>query len=499
MGKKPDMPLVRALRRYAKKRSTRFHMPGHKGGRGVLRDFRRLFKKNILNWDVTEIPGMDNLHEPQGVIKKAEEMLARLYGTDRSFFLVNGSTSGVLAMMGAALNPGDSVIISRASHRSVLSGLVLTGARPVYVMPEWHEELGVYTQITPEVLRKVIKENPGARAIVITNPTYQGFCPDLKEICEIARQNNMLVLVDEAHGPHLAFSPHLPPTAGDFEVDVWVQSPHKMLSSLTQSAWLHVKGERIDKERLSSYLGMVTSTSPSYILMASLDYARALMERRGRHLVEKALNMAGIARTFINMHTDFYCAGDELKGRAGISDIDLSRLMVNVSGAGFTGFEVENLLRRKFNIYAEYADLCNVYFLVTSGNNSKDIRNLIDALIDISKHKIKYKDYRYSSTGQGHTNIHELLVNLSTIMKKLPQKAMEPREAFISRGEWVPLKHAEGRIVKKALVPYPPGVPLLTPGEMVENEDIGVIKRLIEAGCSMQGIDNNNRIYVTVH
>jgi lysine decarboxylase len=359
-------------------------------------------------------------------------------------------------------------------------------------MPEWHEELGVYTQITPEVLRKVIKENPGARAIVITNPSYQGFCPDLKEICEIARQNNMLVLVDEAHGPHLAFSPHLPPTAGDFEVDAWVQSPHKMLSSLTQSAWLHVKGERIDKERLSSYLGMVTSTSPSYILMASLDYARALMERRGRHLVEKALNMAGIARTFINMHTDFYCAGDELKGRAGISDIDLSRLMVNVSGAGFTGFEVESLLRREFNIYAEYADLCNVYFLITFGNKKKDIETLTDALRTLS-----YRDPKDPNPGSGQDNANtgELLGLYSGIMKKLPQKAMEPREAFVSKGEWVPLECAAGRIVKKALVPYPPGVPLLMPGEIMENEHVDLIENLVEAGCTVQGAHNGS-IYV---
>jgi lysine decarboxylase len=308
----------------------------------------------------------------------------------------------------------------------------------------------------------------------------------------------MLVLVDEAHGPHFVFSGLLPPTAGDFNADAWVQSPHKILSSLTQSAWLHTKGARLDRERLASCVSMVTSTSPSYILMASLDYARALMESRGRHHVEKALNMARMARSFINRYTDFYCAGDELKGKAGISDIDLSRLMVNVSRAGFTGFEVENLLRRKFNIYAEYADLCNVYFLVTSGNNSKDIWFLIDALIDISKHKIKYKDY-ISGVGQEHTNIPELLANLSAIMKKLPQKAVEPREAFVSLGELVPLKHAEGRIVKKVLVPYPPGVPLLMPGEILENEHIGLIESLIRAGCSIQGIDNSNRIYVTVY
>lgn len=493
MGKKPDMPLVKALGRYARKNPVRFHMPGHKGGSRVFSDFGRLFRKNLFRWDVTEIPGLDDLHEPCGVIEKAEQKLARLYGADKSYFLVNGSTSGILAMMGACLNRGDSVIISRASHRSVMSGLVLTGAKPVYVMPGWHRELGVYTQITPGSMRKVVKQNPGARVVVVTNPTYQGFCPDLRGICEIARESGMLVLVDEAHGPHLAFSRFLPPSAGDFDVDGWVQSPHKMLSSLTQSAWLHVKGGRIDEERLASYVGMVTSTSPSYLLMASLDYARAAMESRGRHLAGKALGMAEEARNFINTYTGFYCVGKEIKGAGGIFDIDLSRLIVNVSVAGFTGFEVESLLRREFNIYAEYADLCNVYFLITFGNTNKDIKILQDALRTLS-----YRDPKDRNMGgrQDITNPGELLGLYSGIMKKLPQKAMEPGEAFARTGEWMPLKRAAGRVVKKAVVPYPPGVPLLMPGEIVEDEHADLIENLVESGCTVQGVRNDSTYVV---
>ncbi|MCR4430263.1 MAG: aminotransferase class I/II-fold pyridoxal phosphate-dependent enzyme [Tepidanaerobacteraceae bacterium] len=488
MKRNLDMPLVRALRRYVRKDPARFHMPGHKGSGRFYEDFGEPFKKNLFKWDVTELAGLDNLHEPDGAIKKAEERLARIYGADKSFFLVNGSTSGMLAMMGAALNPGDSVIVSRASHRSVLSGLILTGAKPVYLMPEWHEGLGVYTQITPEALCGLINQNREAKAIVIANPTYQGFCPDLKAICETARKNKMLVLADEAHGPHLAFSPHLPSSAGDCGADAWVQSPHKMLFSLTQSAWLHVKGAGMDKEKLSTYIGMVTSTSPSYILMASLDYTAALMESRGKHIVEKALNLAEKARDFINRNTCFYCIGDELKGKEGIFDIDLSRLMINVSETGFTGFEVEHLLRRKYSIYAEYADLCNVYFLVTSGNTKKDIARLMTALMDISNRRKKYENKK-TAFGKNTANARELFKELSAVMKRLPQKAMEPKDAFFSAGEWITLNHAVGRIVKKALVPYPPGVPLLMPGEILEKEHIAVIERLRKEGCSIHGMD----------
>ncbi|MDI3480868.1 MAG: arginine decarboxylase [Tepidanaerobacteraceae bacterium] len=491
MNKKLDMPLVKALIRYARKGSVRFHMPGHKGGGNFLSVFNRRFGRSILKWDVTELPGLDNLHNPGGVIKEAEARLAKLYRADQSFFLVNGSTSGVLAMMGATLNPKDTVILSRASHSSVLSGLILTKAKPVYVMPEWHEGLGVHTQITPEALQRAVNQTPEAKSVLITNPTYQGFCPDLKKICEIARQNRMLVLVDEAHGPHLSFSLHLPPSAGDFGADAWVQSPHKMLFSLTQSAWLHVKGSRIDRERLRSYLSIVTSTSPSYILMASLDYTASIMQSRGKLLVEKALYMAERARKVINRYTAFHCVGDELKGRAGISDIDLTRLMVNVSIAGFTGFEVEKLLRQKYNIYAEYADAYNVYFLVTAANTKQDIRSLVKALMDISKDKYKYNN---SICGKKHKDADGMLKVISDVFKRLPIKAMEPHEAFYSKGEWIPLKYAAGRIAKKALIPYPPGVPILMPGEVIEKEHIEIIRKLLEAGCFVHGVDDN-RIY----
>lgn len=487
MKEKVEMPLLRALLRYSIKRPVRFHMPGHKGGRGFSKDFKKLFKNNLFKWDVTEIPGLDDLHEPEGVLKKAQERLSRLYGADMSFFLVNGSTSGVLAMMGAALNPEDKVIVSRASHRSVLSGLILTGAEPVYVVPEWHEELGVYTQITPKALKKVLEKTPKAKAIVVTNPTYQGFCTDLKQICDMAHKKGLLILVDEAQGPHFAFSSFLPASAGDLDVDAWVQSPHKMLSSMTQSAWLHVKGPRIDKDRIYSYLDMVTSTSPSYILMASLDYTRAMMESCGQRLLKRAFNMARQARSLINSKSDFWCIGDELKGRKGIFDIDLSRLMVNVSRAGYTGFQVEKLMRRKFNIYAEYADLCNVYFLVTFGNNSQDVKRLVQAFIYLSGRKGRpIKNDKLAD--KESISLSQLLKEYSAQMKKLPQKAMEPREAFLAEGEWIPLKFSSGRIIKRALIPYPPGVPLLLPGEIIEREYIDLIEGLLKSGCRMEGL-----------
>ncbi|NLZ54844.1 MAG: aminotransferase class I/II-fold pyridoxal phosphate-dependent enzyme [Thermoanaerobacteraceae bacterium] len=467
------MPLVEALKRYGQSVPVRFHMPGHKGRQlaHVIKDL----ELNLYNWDVTEIPGLDDLHQPSGPIKKAQEKLARLYGADESFFLVNGASSGVIAMVGANAKPGDEILISRASHKSVLSALILTGTKPVYVMPEKDENLGVYTQVASEAVAEALRQNPDVRAVFLTSPVYQGFCPDFKLISEIVCSKSKILLVDEAQGPHFGLNLSLPKSAGEF-ADAWVQSPHKMLTSLTQSAWLHVKGDRISKKHLKSFLKLVTTTSPSYILMASLDMARGIMEAEGKVLTDRALELADIARRYINKYTPFYAVGAEMRGKNGIYDIDLSRLMVNVSGAGYTGYEMERLLRRDFNIYAEYADLYNIYFLVTFSNSKSDVDGLVKALSTL---KTKAK-----------------LSNSIIWPDKLPKAVMEPRTAFYALGEHLPLEQSIGRIIKDALVPYPPGIPLLMPGEVVEQEHIQVLSRLLKSGGHCHGVTSEGFVQV---
>lgn len=475
MKKPTSMPIIKTLEKYRHQNPIRFHMPGHKG-KGLGKKASKVFKDNLFSWDITEIPGFDDLHQPMGIINEAQEHLANLYNADKSYFLVNGATSGILAMMGAALMPKDTIILSRASHKAVLSGLVLTGASPVYVMPELDTNLGVYTQITPKALSDISKKNSQSKAVLVANPVYQGFCPDLRGICQVLQKTDNLLLVDEAHGPHLGFSPKLPKSASNYRVDAWVQSPHKMLSSFTQSAWLHIKGNHIDKDRVQEYLQMVTSSSPSYILMASLDFARALMERKGKALLEKTLYMAKIARQHINTKTPFYCVGTEIKGQKGIYDIDLSRLMVNVSKAGYTGYDVDKILRQRFNIYPEYSDFYNVYFLISLGNTKEDIEQLMCALSCFRK-KGKPKSF-------------------TPLPKSLPQKIMEPRQAFYTKGQYIALKNARGRIAKQPLVPYPPGIPMIMPGEVIEDIHIDMILNILSAGGSCQGVKQQNKVSV---
>ena len=470
MRKKLSAPILKKLISYSEKDGIRFHVPGHKGGKGLPGYFENLMKENLFLWDVTEIPGMDNYHEPLGVIKKSQELLSSLYGAEKSFFLVNGASSGIMAMIGAALKKGDKVLLPRDSHKSALMGIILSGAKPVYLRPEVNEDLGVAVGVPDLEWQKNFEINADAKAVFLTNPNYQGFCPNLPKIIKKARLLGMKILVDEAHGAHLAFSDQLPSTAGEHDVDAWVQSPHKTLCSLTQSAWLHLKGEKLEEERIRSYLSLITTTSPSYILMASLDLTRAVMERMGERWVEKGLYLAEKARKKINNETPFYCVGSEVKGMGGIHDVDLSRLMVNVSCAGYTGFFVEKILRTRFKIYAEYADYCNVYFILTGGNTLADVARLISSLKRFGLRKKKLRPVVFTPD--------------------IPESAMSPQEAYFSSAEKVKLENAMGRIAKDAIIPYPPGVPILCPGEVIQKQHIEIIGEILKAGGTCLGIKN---------
>ncbi len=474
--KRNKTTLKSAVIKYVSSNPTRFHVPGHKGRGFLEHEAKRFFDKHFYECDVTEVYGLDNFHEPSGPIKYSQERLAELYGADKSYFLVNGSSSGILAMIGSCLKPNQKIIVPRTCHKSIVSGIILSGSVPVYIVPEWDANLGVYTQLSPKSVKNAFLKNPDAKAALFSNPEYLGFCTDLEKMRKITDEYGALLFVDEAHGPHFAFSRILPKSAGQIKADAWVQSPHKMLFSLTQSAWIHIKGNRIDASKLKQYINLITTTSPSYVLMSSLDYTREMMEKKGKYLVEKAVILSERARQLINARTQFYCVGPEIKGYKSIHDIDLSRLVVNVSCAGYTGFEVERVLRKRFNIVAEYADKCNVCFLVTFFNIEEDMRKLVCALSAFKKKK-KSK-------------------SLSQLPAGLPKKALEPREAFFSEGEWVLLRDSVGRIVKRAVVPYPPGIPILMPGEIMEAEHLRIVEELIRYGATCHGLRGGHEVFV---
>jgi arginine/lysine/ornithine decarboxylase len=355
------MPLVSKLREYILNQPVPFHMPGHKGGRKFPDGLPFLPKM-----DLTEVPDLDNLQAPEGVIREAQQLAAKAFQSEACFFLVNGSTSGIHIMMMASLLPGEQVLVPRNCHKAVWGGLILSGAKPVYIQPEYDVERGLVTHVTPQAVEGAIDENPAIKCMIITNPDYYGLSPHLMEIRNILSKRDIKLLVDEAHGSHLIFHPDLPPSASQCSADIWVQSAHKTLPAFTQSSYLHIgngSGNTDSKyfDKVSQVHRIMQSTSPSYLLMASLDWARAYMAENGRESLDKLLeHLTWVRRELSTLEIDTM----ENYRRPEIFQTDASRLVLDISNLGLTGFEGEEVLRRA-GVQVEMSDFHRLVLVCT--------------------------------------------------------------------------------------------------------------------------------------
>lgn len=465
-------PLFEALRDYAKKDMAPFHTPGHKQGGGIDPEFVELLGHNLFAIDLTELPEVDNLHDPDGVIREAQELAAAAYGSDRAFFLMNGSTSGNNVGVLSVCDPGDKLIIPRNCHKSVVGGVILGGAIPVYVMPEWDDDLGLAHGVTPQGIKEAILRHPDAKGVFLVNPTYYGSTIDLKSIADICHAHGMPLLVDEAHGPHLHFHDELPPSALACGADLVVQSTHKILSAMTQSSLLHVKGDLIDVKRVKNVLQLLQSTSPSYVLMASLDVARRQMMLNGRELLSETLANARWARHELNRIPGVQCFGLEKVGRPGLFGLDETKLTVNVSGLGLTGFEALDLLNERFNIQSEMATLYNVLEIVSIGNTRAHLERLVNALRALSEEN------------QGRSALTPVP---TPPIPDLPEAPMTPREAFFAPVKRIPFPESVGQICAEIVAPYPPGIPILIPGEQITPAILAYLTTIHSHGAFING------------
>lgn len=305
-------PLFDALVSLAQSRKVSFHTPGHKSGKGIATRFVKFVGPKIFSIDLTTLDEVDSLQKPIGVIKEAQELAAMAYGSEASFFLINGTTAGNHAMVISVCDPGDKIIVARNAHKSVLTGLIFTGATPVFITPKVDKTLKLTMNVTFDDVKEVIDENPDAKAIYLTSPNYYGITADLERIIPYAHKRGIITLIDEAHGPHLKFHPELPTSALEAGADLCVQSTHKIIGGMTQSSMLHARKERVNINTLRNILKMVQSTSPSYILMASLDLARMQMATEGNKLLSRALELARKARKRINRIKGLSCFGVEI-------------------------------------------------------------------------------------------------------------------------------------------------------------------------------------------
>ncbi|MGA2091157.1 MAG: aminotransferase class I/II-fold pyridoxal phosphate-dependent enzyme [Endomicrobiales bacterium] len=446
-------PLFETLLAHAKRDVTSFHTPGHKNGNGIDRRLRDYTGRNVYKFDVTVFPEVDSLHDPTGPIRKAQNLMAKAYGVEHSFFLVNGSSVGNMAMFLAACKPGGSVIVSRSSHKSIMSGIIMSGVWPIWIQPKIDQNLDIIFNSSVDEIEEALDRYPESQAVFVTSPTYNGVTTDLVKIAELCHSRGKVLLVDEAHGPHLKFNSSLPMSAVEAGADLCVQSTHKILSALSQGSVLHFNSKLIDVNRVKKVVSMLQTTSPNYLILASLDLARRQAVVSGQAMFDKVIQAAESARRQINQLKKISCFTREEINRLGY-DLDVTKLTINVTLTGLSGYQIEDILAKEYNIQVDCADIFNLIAILGIGTDKKDVQKFVDALVDIDK---KY---------QGHQKNWGLQIpSLSTEM------VMMPRDVFLtSRIKRVPLSKAAGHISAQTLTPYPPGIPVLIPGERITEE-----------------------------
>lgn len=448
-------------------------MPGHKLGKGIPPGFIQ----DLASLDLTEIPETDNLHFPTGPVKEAQRLAAHAFGAQHSFFLVNGSTCGIQAMIMAICKPGDKLIVSRDCHKSVINSMMLAGARPVYIEPEFESSFGIPGVVKPCDVEKTLNQSADAVGVLITRPNYYGICSDIKQIADIVHSFGKVLAVDEAHGAHLVFSKRLPICAMKAGADICVQSAHKTLPAFTQGAYLHVNSNKIDIERLSFFLRTLQTSSPSFIILTLLDLARELMEKTGKYLLDELLNYIEWFEKYIESYGSLSLLGsyNPYKGQ-----LDKTRIVINVEKLGITGFKAEKILRNKSNIQIEMSDLFNIVCIATIADDMKSIKRLASGLAQL--------DTSFNSgSGTGSICIKPL---------DIPKQALELKDVMQSECESIELINAAGRVCKEIITPYPPGIPLVCPGEIITNEIIGYICGITAAGGNVNGISRDFKISV---
>ncbi|MDD4541377.1 MAG: aminotransferase class I/II-fold pyridoxal phosphate-dependent enzyme [Eubacteriales bacterium] len=465
-------PLLQALSEYRKKRVVSFDVPGHKQGRGN-EELTRFLGKDCLSVDVNSMKMLDNLIHPTGVILEAEQLAADAFGAARSFFMVNGTTSSVQAMIMSTCLPGDKIIMPRNVHRSAVNALVLTRALPVYVDPSLDRELGIPLGMSVDAVHRAIKENPDAKAVFLNNPTYYGVCPNIKEIVRLAHEAGMRVLVDEAHGTHFYFSAELPMSAMEAGADMAAVSLHKTGGSLTQSSLLLLGPEMVEEGGyVHQIINLTQTTSASYLLLSSLDITRRNLALSGEEIYKRVINFANYGRCEINELGGYYAFGTERCDGDAFYAFDSCKLPVHTRAMGLSGFEVYDILRDDYNIQVEFGDMGNFLAIISVGDRPVAIERLIAALGDINT--------RFASLPEG------MLVNEYIE----PVLAMAPAEAFYANYECLPLEECAGRISTESIMCYPPGIPILAPGELVTDEVLSYIKEAKERGSQMTGTED---------
>ena len=471
-------PIYEALKKFSKMRVVPFDVPGHKRGKGNP-ELTELLGEKCMALDVNSMKPLDNLIHPISVIKEAEELAAEAFGADNAFFMVGGTTSSVQAMIMTAITRGDKIILPRNVHRSVINALILSGGVPIYVNPEIDHRLGIALGMSLSGVKEAILANADAKAIIVNNPTYYGICSDLEGLVKLAHDNDMLLLVDEAHGTHFYFGEGLPISAMAAGADMAAVSMHKSGGSLTQSSFLLSKNT-VNAGYVRQIINLTQTTSGSYLLMSSLDISRKKLAAEGVEIFGKVSSMVEYAREEINDIGGYYAYGKELINGDTVSDFDSTKLSINTLGIGLAGIEVYDLLRDEYDIQIEFGDIGNILAYVSIGDTDNNLERLVSALYEIKR---IYGKGRNDSMPVEYIN---------------PTVVLSPQEAFYAFKKAMPISESDGMICTEFIMCYPPGIPILAPGERITQEIIDYIEFAKAKGCLLTGTEDMNANFINV-
>lgn len=475
-----NAPIYEALLRYREERIVPFDVPGHKHGKGNP-ELTEFLGQTCMEVDVNSMKPLDNLIHPVSVIKDAEQLAAEAFGAKHCFFMINGASSAVQAMIMSLCKAGDKIIMPRNVHRSAINALIVSGIIPVYVDPGVNSQLGIPLGMSVSSVERAIKENPDAKAVMVNNPTYYGVCSDIKAIVKLAHEHNMAVLADEAHGTHLYFGEDMPISAMAAGADFAAVSMHKTGGSLTQSAFLLVgESAQVSIGHVRAVINLTQTTSASYLLMTSLDITRRNLATRGKEMCRKMSESVEYAREEINKIGGYYAYASELCNGDDFYAFDRTKLSVYTRDIGLAGIEVYDILRDSYDIQIEFGDVGNILAIITAGDRWKDIERLVSAMSEIKR--------RFSRDKAGMFD-HEYIN---------PTVKLSPHDAFYSEQVTVPISESAGRVSGEFVMCYPPGIPIIAPGELITPEIIAYIAYCKDRGCFMTGTEDMNIEYIKV-
>lgn len=473
MDKKYLLPYHEGIKKYLEEKRIPFHMPGHKNKFIKSGIELNILPKNLHQYDITPSYEREDLYNPKTFLKESLINLREIYKTEQSFYLVNGSTGGNQAALLATLGPGDKILLPRQVHRLIYGALVASQACPIYLEASCSNNNPLLSGIDPVKLENTLKKDPDIKVVYLVYPTYTGICSDIIQIINISKKYNKIVIVDEAHGAHFCFHPELPVSAVEAKADLVVQSTHKTLNALSQTSLLHINGNNVNKSRVEMTIGMFQTSSPNTLLLLSLEACVVQMANQGKILLDKTLKLARQARKAINKIPLLHCYGNELINTSHIFNYDETKLYVDVSQTGLTGNEVKSILGKKYKVEAELSDNKSILFALTISDTAQDIKRLI---------------YGLQQTIQDLKNSARFSVTEELSFPALATEThLTPAEVFFAKQKAVPLIESEGHICAEMIIPYPPGIPILMPGEMIKNDIIDYIKYLQHIHSTFSG------------